>query len=366
MSKAETYTVKGISILLIFFIHLYSFPERLAGGGLNYIISVFDMPLITLLGDFGRIGLYSFFFISGYGIFKSSQTKGMHLISRIKKLYFTYWKVFLIFIPIAFLFFRNQPVYCANESICTKYKTFIWAEFLSNLLGISDTYNPEWWYFRTYLISLLTFPFVKSFIEKHSSVINIFSLFVATILISSVFPALADSSVLGRLSNNFLYETFLCQSVPYTAFFWAGSVLAKDDLLMQLREVLRSCQLSNVFFDTGIILAIIFFVYTGIRELMFLLYVPVFIAVALDLVKRWKFADKVLSQLGMQSANIWLIHSFLLYYFYPFAKIITCTRYAVPSLIILTIFSYISAIAVNYIWKFVDRICTPILNHISK
>ena len=71
------------------------------------------------------IFVYHFSFSwGGYGIYINSKEKNFNIIKKIKTLYICYGKVFLVFVPIAFAFFQNQPIYCQDEQICTRYSNF--------------------------------------------------------------------------------------------------------------------------------------------------------------------------------------------------------------------------------------------------
>lgn len=67
------------------------------------------------------------------------------LLSRhIIKLYKAYWKVFIIFIPIGFLFFGNQVQYC-EAGLCSKFADFKFRDFISSFIAYGNAYNGEWW-----------------------------------------------------------------------------------------------------------------------------------------------------------------------------------------------------------------------------
>lgn len=106
--------------------HLWGFPDRVftTGDGFDMSFIAFGECWYIYLAHFGKICVSIFFFLGGYGMMKSYQVEKLDLIGKLKGLYKTYWEVFCVFIPIAFIFFSDQPIYCANEDICFRYASF--------------------------------------------------------------------------------------------------------------------------------------------------------------------------------------------------------------------------------------------------
>ena len=161
LSKANSKIIKGLAILLMLIHHLWFFPERIAGGELKYLFYIMGRSTISILGSFGKICVSLFFFVGGYGIYIQSKNRSFNILKNIKKIYKNYWKVFLIFIPIGYLLFSNQTPYCADEKIYTNFLFFGYNYILANFLGFSSSLNGEWWFLRSYIIAIITFPFIK-------------------------------------------------------------------------------------------------------------------------------------------------------------------------------------------------------------
>ena len=109
ISREDTKWIKGIAIILMLMHHLWAFPERIAGGELKYLFTFFGESSIAYFGAFGKICVSLFFFIGGYGTYLSYAGKEFDIVGKLKKLYISYWKVFVVFIPLAFLLCSNQP-----------------------------------------------------------------------------------------------------------------------------------------------------------------------------------------------------------------------------------------------------------------
>lgn len=141
-TKEHTSYVKGFAILYMLMLHLTSGPSRLA---LQDIPSWYGMPITHAF----QICVPMFLFMAGFGLYKIYEKKSsfsyFDAIKRIFKLYKQYWVVFIIFVPIGFIFFD---------------RTFQLTEFVLNFFAIICSYNGEWWFLALYLELLLLFPII--------------------------------------------------------------------------------------------------------------------------------------------------------------------------------------------------------------
>ena len=349
-SKEDTKLIKGIAIVWMIAHHLFMFPDRVMGGNLKSFFTFFDQGGATYLGQFGNICVSIFFFCSGYGIYLGCKNKKIDLLDKLKKLYCSYWKVFLIFIPIAFIFFSKQPIYCVDESICSRYAEFKWDSFIKNMLGFDSSYNSEWWFFKSYVFALITVPVIMKLVNRFSNVTNICLIALGNIAVINFFPAIGKIECLGDLNSNFIYANFLCQSY-YIASFWMGLAMAHGNLLVLLKDELKEKKFLNPFTDILFMLLIIYMRNSVIGNVIDFVYVPLMIVFCVDLLHASRFVKKVFLCFGKRSTNMWLIHSFFCYYFYEAVKVITWTQVAVISLIELIIMTYIAAVLVDLFWK---------------
>ena len=335
--------------------HMWTFPDRIAGDGLRYLLTIFGKPSIVYLGGFGKICVSLFFFLTGYGLYLSQNKVKYDIVKKLKALYLSYWKVFLIFIPIAFLMFRNQGAYCENEAIYTCYDKFSWKTCITNFLGLGCEYNGEWWFFRHYLVALISFPFVRQYVDRFSMKMNIVWVVLASILITNVFPALGKIESLGNMQKNYLFSSIFCPKAPFFACFWMGIVCAKHGILDRIHCGLESNRLLNPLSDILLSITIVFLRQSGPGQNLDIFYTPVLIVVGMDLVKRLKYIRIALLEIGKRSTNMWLIHSFFCYYFYAVVKIVISPKYAVPALLILIVISYAASVIVDFIWNYLGK-----------
>ena len=351
LSRDDTKVIKAIAIILMLMHHLWGFPTRILGGSLSYLFTIFDQPSIIYIGAFGKICVSLFFFTGGYGIYLNSIGKKYDVIKKIKNLYAAYWKVFVLFIPVAFLFCSSQPAYCDEAEIYGAYNSFSLKECIDNFLGLSWSYNREWWFLSSYVVAIISFPVIRAIVNQCSTKVNILLVIISSILVTNVLPAIGNIESIGILNNNFLYSRFFCQSAPYVACFWMGVVVAKGGLLNRLKDALVDNGLLNPVLDVLILVSIIYLRQTGIGDVLDIFYIPFLIIAGMDLVSRCKVVKNILLALGKQSTNMWLIHTFCCYYFYPVVKVVVAPRWAVLSLIILILITYVLSVLVTYFWK---------------
>lgn len=350
LSKDDTKVMKAIAICCMLMHHLWCFPPRLAAPLENFF-TIFGIPATTYIGFFGKICVPMFFFYGGYGVYKSYFGKKFDLVGKLKKLYFAYWKVFLIFIPICFIFFSKQEAYCTEAFIYSRFSILSSRELISNFLGFTSTYNREWWFLSSYAFALITFPLIRAIIDRFSTRINIFLMLVVCLLISNVFPGLAQNPNLGVLANNRLYLKFFCQIAPYATCFWMGAIVARNGLFDRLNESLKANNLLNPFFDICAWVAIVFLRQSELGDPFDIFFIPVLTVTGLDLINRIKFIRKGCIIVGSQSTNMWLTHTFFCYYIGIFSKAVTAPKYAILSLLLLILFSFVASYVVNFFWK---------------
>lgn len=356
-TKEDTKVIKGFCILLMITHHIWGFPER---TGISFhTLTIFAQDATTYIAFFSKICVSIYSFIGGYGIYKAISKNKRTIFEQIKKMYISFWKIFLIFIPIAFAFFGSQVQHINDDFMVPRYNLFIYEEAFRNFFGISTSYNSEWWYVLFYVVALLTTPLFIKIFEKHSSVENIFLVVILSIVLENVTPQLGALEIFN-LNSNSIYRFLFSNYSLYFCCFLLGVLFSKDDLLSKLNKELRNNIKLNTITDI-----IIIFVITGIRknlsQSMDLLYTPIIVVVALDLLTRNKIVESIFKKLGENSTNMWLIHTFFCYYFFSIAKTIILPEYPILSLIILVVLSFLTSILVDYFWKNLSKIIKRIL-----
>ena len=351
LTPDDTRVMKCIAIICMLMHHLWFFPNRLAGEPLTYIFTVFNATSLQFFGIFGKICVPMFFFFGGYGVYKSSYGKPYDIVERLKKLYFAYWKVFLIFVPIGFLFFSTQAAYCTDPFIYTRFANFSTRELISNFFGFTSTYNREWWFLISYAFALVTFPIIRAIIDRYSAKTNILIVILVSLLFANIFPGLRTSTTIGVPGNNFLYVKFFCQIAPYAACFWMGAVTARNGLLDRFSEAAKANKLLNPFTDIAAWATVIYLRQCEIGDTFDIFFIPVLTVASIDLLNRVKVIKNAFVQMGKESTSMWLIHPFFCYYFGLLSAFVTSPRIAILSLLLLIASTYLASVLVSLFWN---------------
>ncbi|HHW7567491.1 TPA: acyltransferase family protein [Mannheimia haemolytica] len=138
ITKEQSNFIKGIAIILMLVHHLFAYSDRYPEDAEIYFLST-SIRYEQILGEIGKYCVPIFMFIGGYGFAKSSN-KGKHTsyyLNKILYIFIGYWLVFIVFVPLSYYFSEWQFVSLEPRVI------------ISNFLGISNSYNREWWFFFT-------------------------------------------------------------------------------------------------------------------------------------------------------------------------------------------------------------------------
>ncbi len=349
LSKEDSNVIKGVAVILLLAHHLWAFPDRIPYA-LKSIFFFTDINLPMLIGDFGKICVSLFFFLSGYGNEVKYHDKEFSLFSKLKTLYLNYWKVFVIFIPIGFLFFSNQQPYCANVDICTVFSNFNPIEFILNLIGWSATYNGEWWFFRDYAIMILLFPLFKKLINKNSLLINIFFVIIFElfyVLIGTMFDA-----------DHFI-TLWAIDRAPYMICFPMGMIAARFSLLQKAAVRIKRNSLRVIICLAA--LAVCFVCKVKLGGLVEVIVAPVFIIAFSILCAGLGKFRRIMTFFGKHSMNMWLIHSFFCYYYGVVSKSIVFFRWALAALLVLIIYTTAASLAVDGFWGAVSKVSEKLI-----
>jgi len=148
-SARDTLAVKGAAILLMMWHHLFGFPQYF------HYDTMLPVNLAYYLGQFGKICVAIYLFLSGYGMSLSARSEDGSLwpstIKRIRRFYTSYWLYFAICVPYGLFILQSGRM--APDVIL----------FVKNLIGYIDYnngYDVAWWFVSVYIPLLFLFPFL--------------------------------------------------------------------------------------------------------------------------------------------------------------------------------------------------------------
>ena len=307
LSKQDTSVMKGVAIIAMLCHHVYTCqPEWVA-----------TYPYwLTILGVLGKVCVAIFLFCSGYGLAtqyekilcKTSDIKDkiyrtlIFIFKRFVKFYSSYWFVFLIFVPIT-IFFFDRPLSAAYGENANVLKRLFF-----DMLGVQgfQSYNITWWFNKLIILFYLLFPIFFIAVKKTKWI---------GLLFGFVLMRLAN-----QLGNVNYYDMMLWQ-FPFV--LGIGWVLYQEKVAKWSDWIEKHFGLITIGVSLLLLLGILQRLYnivpfgniTGVRFDGFLCLLLT-LCVALIL-RRRKYTYMVLSFLGKHSINIYLIHTFLNYYWEP-------------------------------------------------
>lgn len=351
-SRDKTAIAKGLAILLMVYHHLFAFPDRITAVDYSPIMMVDGLPLDQLIGEFGKLCVGIFLFLSGFGLYKSYESKGYFTfqqgIKRGINFFTLYWIIFLIFIPIGLKFFDDTLRYTWNTK-----------QFFYNLLGLIHTYNGEWWFVPVYIELVILFPLLIRMIENNAVFVSYLS-FMGVFL--SPFFLHADDF----FPNNELVQIaiiHLSLDLSWQIVFITGIFFAKYSLFASMNAFFSRAHI-NYKFVFLILLVLCFYirqyafkdiieirgpVIDGIYNYADFILAPITIFSIVKLVQNITILERLFLLLGKHSTIIWLTHTFFIYYF--FQKITFAPYYSTLIVIWVFILTIPISVVVNFLVK---------------
>lgn len=237
-SRNDTKVIKGLAMVLMLYHHLFAFPDRIPFGITYKSIAIYEgYTLSYWIGTFGKICVALFVFLSGYGTYiaakKTTESENAFIANKIKKLYFVYWKVCAVFIPICMFFDVKQVTKNAYDLI-------------GNVLGIHISYNLEWWFFPPFILLIILFPVTKKMLSSKDSfwqdavVILALNTFICYVL-----PGIYGYPWAANLSQSLFWGKF-SETLQMLPGFLVGCVCAKYDLLSKAKTRFKSNVINTI------------------------------------------------------------------------------------------------------------------------
>lgn len=290
LSKQNTLQIKGIAILCMIIFHLFGFPNRLPE---NIHIDWFGTPITKAF----QICVPIYLFMAGYGLqctYQNRNTKWNDILNRIKKTYKFFW-----WVAIPFIILGTIAGYYHIDTLGGG------VELVLNIFGIKSTYNGEWWFFSLYIELLLLFYFISRLNVKWKYYIGIMLLTLIICRMLNKFLPLDDYGIIGRHIKMIIIDMNI---------FMMGSFFSKYDIFNVIINKIDKYRIGAVVCLVSLIVPILVRAYIPLIGITELIFVPVFI-IGIVYISKLRFISKYLEFLGKHSMNLWLIHSFFIYYF---------------------------------------------------
>lgn len=356
ITKDDTRMLKGAAILLMLIHHVFGSQVLFAGGGkeILYLIPLDNMGyhgVLEMLSNFGSICVILYFFLSGFGLYRSYEQSGnCRTMARLKGFYISYWKVLLPFVAIGTLFFSHQDTSFAAPGMGTDtfyaFSHFDLTYLIKSMSGLAMIYNLSWWFILPYLFCLITFPLWARIVDRLPAVGACGVVMLLIILQRLPWPD----------ANTTLWTNVLMRNGGDARFlmFYLGAALAKDRTLDNLQNQWASLTPMPVLADLVGLLFIVVLMTTNFTD-MPMVWVTLFTIMAGDLFRRVAPLGRFMSLMGKHSTNIWLFHTFLFFYFGKVSKLVYMPKYAALILPWFTLMCLAVSICLNAFWKLAGR-----------
>lgn len=346
-TRRDTKIMKGIAICLMICHHTFTFADRLHGVSYVSLFSLFGYQFATFFGHFSRVCLYIFTLLGGYGTYISARKSedlgamtGRHLVS----LYTTYWKVFVICIPLFFLAGLGP----AEHPL---------ADVVYSFLGMRFSFCQEWWFVVPYALLTITFPLLRRIIDRRTAspfmdfaLILLFNAFLYYIL-----PDIMALSVFVPLSESMLWDLSYA-TLKVLPSYLVGCVMAKYDLLSAVKRNFAGKPLwllaaLVIFGATVYIHTYNWTEYDFINGALVVVCALVWLET-----KPGRLVGTVLEKLGEESTYMWLLHTVFAYHLCQ--KLVFAPKYSILIFLWLVILCYAASKLIRLFYKLLGRAWT--------
>lgn len=164
LTISDTNVLKGIALLLLLAHHLFY-----VDNGLYSECHIAGFPLVCSIGQYSKVCVALFVFLSGYGLMAKEQANGgmgsvwQFYRHRFSKLYTGYWYVWAVFVPIGYFVF--------HRTFADAYPQHTLVMLVLDFLGLINCtghlgYNGTWWFMSCIILLYLLFPLLYRALEK--------------------------------------------------------------------------------------------------------------------------------------------------------------------------------------------------------
>lgn len=249
-------------------------------------------------GIFAKCCVAIFCCITGYGMYKSLHKTNSFLerckisLKHLLKFYSGYWVILLVFIPLGLVLGK-----CG----------FSLKAVLLSIVGISKAYNTEWWFIKDYVLFLVCVPVILCFMDLIDRMLA-----KRKIKPDAVYFAIL---LFVYISNELLADSILYRVSRWVPCFLSGVCMARCNWVEAFNKLKYKEVLSVLFIIAFYFLRPMINPEPVDNRLDFIL-VPIFIMSCMVVVHKLSVLQKPLAYFGKHSANIWLIHTFFIYYYF--------------------------------------------------
>lgn len=273
--------------------------------------------LVNQIGIFSKLCVAIFVFVSGYGLAIATPTniKPMDFYKhRLKKIYLNYWFVWALFVPVGvFVFGRSLSDAYGDHTALKGILDFFG---LLKMFGY-DSNNPTWWFYNCIIILYLLFPLLNKWLWKSTYLLVSVAITCGLLFIIpgvNVISGFLFAFLLGMLMVK-LPVDLINNSKSWQLIFAL--------LLLSVWRLTKTCpkHIADGLICVGM-------------------------ALLANKISPTNWISCVLEKLGKHSMNMFLVHTFIFYFW--FRDFIYITRNPFVIFISLLLSSYLMSVVVEW------------------
>lgn len=334
LSKNQVTMTKGAAILFMLLLHLFCTKNYI--GLFQPTVMIGETPLIYYLALFGDCCVAMYCFCSGYGLMSSYEKDPIRYrknnLMRIFKLLLNYWIILLIFVLIL------GPLLGMGDIYPGSFKAFI-----LTFTAVNPAYNGAWWFLTTYILLVLTSPYLNKAIKKYHPII--------ILGISAILYFLAYvQRIKGVLNFDLEWLNWLIRQIalygtsqlPYVV----GVLFCYYKWYSKLNLFYQRLRFRNVL---GISIIILMIIGHGVVQTLFIApFTGIIFICIFNLLYKPLWLEKAFLYFGKHSTNLWLVHMF--FYMIYFKELVFAPKYPVLIFAWLIILCLIASYVINFFY----------------
>lgn len=324
MTRQETQILKGVAILLMIFLHLFDVHHINLCECWIYIENGGGKSPLALILTRAANPVPFFLILGGYGLYKVNIKGDRNRWSRLLKLYIHWWLILCIFVFIGH--FKKPDVYPGSV-----------LDFIQNATGYRYSYNAEIWFLLPYAVLSALAPYIFKIMNRFKAVY---------VVLATLFIHLCTSFCISRYGESYLYSHPAVYNLllPFHLLFnFCLGALAAKCLWFEKAKSRFPASSKTSFLALVVLVALVtincLFKYNFFYAFLFITCV--------SLITVPEAVRKLLTKLGDNSMNMWMIHSWFCYYL--FQSFIYSFKYPLVIFIVLTVISYGCSLIINLI-----------------
>ena len=332
MNKSQTNICKGVAVILLLIHHLFINIDDVTQYGVSCVFINSDMLLY--IAQICKVCVSIFVFLTGYGCMRAVQIQGEDSLywsvtfKRYLRLMFGFWFIFLPALCLK-IFVGGINIY--GDDLYTKCVNMLFDSLGLAHVFNTPTLNATWWYMSYALLLVLVTPFFIWLSKRARLMVIPITIIVPRFLLD-----------LNEIGNAHFLPRYLLALV-------LGIICAQYCVFERIVKK---------FVVADFVLAILFCVILGIfrqkvgyYEIIEALLAMLICYLSVKLIPLHKRSSSLFAFLGEHSMNIFLIHTFIYYYYCP--RFIYSFKYAGLILLVLLTTSLMLSVFIEFLKRIV-------------